>query len=234
MIKTSYILKNRIKNSFSKSAKTYNNWAIPQDEVAKKLISFSNINLNGNAVDIGCGTGLITNCLMKRFTSLNITGIDISTKMLSHYEHINPNSIHCDMELLPFVDNCFNHSFSSFSLHWTNIKKSLSEMIRITSDYIFIAIPINGSIPEFRFPFPNAHDLYDIIGQFNLKVIVDKTIKVKIPFSGIDLIKYFHYTGTTVNPSKDNYTKCKLDELANRCKNKNFEYIVLFLVLKKI
>ncbi|MEI1279630.1 class I SAM-dependent methyltransferase [Leptospira venezuelensis] len=51
------------------------------------------IPLNGNVLDLGCGPGNITNYLFRKRNDLNISGIDISDKMIILAKKNNPECI---------------------------------------------------------------------------------------------------------------------------------------------
>ena len=224
-------------SSFSRSAKTYNEWAIPQNEVAYFLSQLiESQTLSGNILDAGCGTGLLSRHLLKRDQNINILGVDISQDMLNLYQTVNPLTLYSDMESLPFVDEHFDHTLSSFSLHWTDILKSIKELIRVSSKYISFALPIDGSLEDFKFPFPCSEKIFQLLEANNVSITHWECHQVKIPFTNMDLIKYFHYTGTSINSSnrKGLMNHEKLNETIKRFQDKEFYYIILYVVGKKI
>ncbi len=193
------INKNRLIKSFSKSANTYNQWAIPQYQVAEHLINCLDKNtFSGKILDAGCGTGIITNHIKHLFPEANITGIDISPKMIDNYNSIYGQGILNDMQNLSFQDNYFDHCISSFSLHWTDFKKSLSEIIRVSNKFISFALPIEGSFISNNFPFPKKEDIILSCINYGLSIQFKTIQKINIPYQGLDLLKYFHYTGTSL------------------------------------
>ncbi len=118
------ILKENIKNSFSKAAKTYDNYAFIQRNIAEKLISFINQeDKYKKIVELGCGTGCYSGFLRKRFLDSAILSIDISQEMTDIASKKNPSiqCINADIETLAldFFDD-FDFITSNSVIHWLN------------------------------------------------------------------------------------------------------------------
>lgn len=229
--------KDKINKSFSKSSNTYDYWAKPQQDVAKQLISLiRSWDLSGKILDLGCGTGLLTNLLYQLNPDLDVFGIDISSKMIKCYSKINSKGCHGDMESLQFENNYFETTLSSFALHWTDLSKSIPELVRVTSKRFAITLPIYGSIPDFKFPFPKKEKIIEFLTQQEVKIELIETKLIPIPYQGLDLIKYFHYTGTTANPSNKIGLGSKkwIQHWIKYCSDKNFYFKLLYLIGYKI
>jgi len=175
----------------------YESWAQPQIEVASLLYSFCERDtLKDTVLDAGCGTGLLTKQLLNGAAKLDVTGLDLSEEALRAYEKINGKSVAGNLEQMPFEDDDFYHCLSSFALHWTNLSKSLPELIRVTKAYLSIALPVKGSLNAFDFPFPQEEEVLSILQSAGLKKLRFDIQKHAIPYQGVDFVRYFHYTGT--------------------------------------
>lgn len=230
--KKSFLNKEKIVNSFSKSAKTYEKWAIPQNQVAQYLALRSNKSTSkGKILDAGCGTGFLTKHLLDINPSLDIYGLDISHDMLVNYSNVNSKIMLGDMESLPFDDESFYHTLSSFSLHWTDLEKSLPELVRVTTHYLSFALPIKGTLPDFNFPFPERDFILDILQKNKIQIKHSKTYQEKIGFSGLELLKYFHFTGTMYNQAGrvGLFSKSWLESWVQQYQHKEFFYIILYV-----
>lgn len=75
-----------IKRRFGKSAKTYDNYADIQNRVALTLNSQINSKAPKDILEIGCGTGLLSSEIIKKFPEANFTFTDNSKDMLETAE----------------------------------------------------------------------------------------------------------------------------------------------------
>ena len=131
--------KNKIIYSFDKKASSYDKYSLVQDEVARRLCDrLSSITIKPmNILDIGCGTGYLSNMLFKLYPHANITCLDISLNMLeeSHKKNSSLNYVLSDAENMPFKNNKFDLIVSSFTLHWCfEIEKIFFDIHRFLKD----------------------------------------------------------------------------------------------------
>jgi ubiquinone/menaquinone biosynthesis C-methylase UbiE len=108
----------------------------------QKEIKFSEFK---NMIDVGCGTGALCSVLKQK--GLDVTGIDLSKKMLNIAMKKRENeSIHFIrtniLDGLPFEDNSFDVSIASYVAHGLDEderKIVYDEMSRITKNLVIIA-----------------------------------------------------------------------------------------------
>jgi len=68
---------------FSRAARSYNAWSEPQQRMAERLMaSLDAIERPESILDIGCGTGILTECLDSAYPNSRITAIDIAGGMI--------------------------------------------------------------------------------------------------------------------------------------------------------
>ncbi len=75
--------------NFNQKAKIYEKISISQQQAANKLLSMTSINKNDIVLDVGCGSGYLTE-LVKKITP-NVSGFDISENMIQEAKHLRPN-----------------------------------------------------------------------------------------------------------------------------------------------
>ena len=214
-------MKKSLKLQFSRAVKTYEKWAIPQRESAKILVDL--IKPFGRVLDLGCGTGFVSELLKE----CDLVGLDISEEMLRTYTKRFKKGVVGNAEVLPFKDESFDFTLSNFSLHWTDWKRSIREALRVSKVGVGIAIPVEGSVSFSEFPFPKVED---ILKNFNPEFY--ELRELEIPFTGLELIKFFHYTGTANYKGKKRFIPPK--RLENFAKNLRKEkFVVLFFYIKK-
>ena len=143
-----------IAKSFSNAAHSYDAWALPQTIVAKKLCSLLPEKAS-HILDLGCGTGLMTDLVRQRYPVAFITGVDPAEGMIQQCtkrfasdkraafilntaeRYVSPSAF----DLI--VATCSMHWFSDKQKALSNIRASLTR-----EGQIAVAIPIIGSLPE--------------------------------------------------------------------------------------
>lgn len=214
-------MKRSLRLQFSRAAKTYDEWAIPQKKSAEILVKLSKP--YGKVLDLGCGTGFVS----EHLKGCSVIGLDISEEMVKAYKERFGIGIVGNAEELPFKNESFDFVLSNFSLHWTDWRKSIKEALRVAKRGVGVAMPVEGSVSFSEFPFPKAQE---VLETFKPKVF--EVREISIPFKGFDLIRFFHYTGTANYRGKKGLIPPKrLSKFAKGLKKERF--IVLFFYIKK-
>ncbi|AAC07859.1 methyltransferase domain-containing protein [Aquifex aeolicus] len=213
-------MKNTLGRQFSRATETYEKWAVPQRKSAKILVEF--VKPSGLVLDLGCGTGFVSEFV----NDCEVVGLDISEGMAKAYREKFRKVVIGNAENLPFKDRSFDFVLSNFSLHWSDWRKSIREALRVCKNFVGVAIPVYGSVSFSEFPFPKAEEILEEFKPQEFKII-----NLEIPFRGMELIKFFHYTGTANFTGKKNFkTKRELIKLSKDLEKEYFK--VLFLKLK--
>ena len=74
-------INNDIKEFFNIKASHWDNESKPDDDLLKAIFEITGIKNNMKVLDIGCGTGVLFDSLLK-YNPIEIVGVDISDKML--------------------------------------------------------------------------------------------------------------------------------------------------------
>ncbi|MCS6998941.1 MAG: methyltransferase domain-containing protein [Aquificaceae bacterium] len=176
---------------FSRACKSYEDWAVPQRQTAERLKELEEV--SGTVLDLGCGTGFLSEGFQK------VVGVDIAMGMVRVYRDRFGRVVLGDAHDLPFKNKSFDAVLSNFTLHWTQIERSIPEAMRVCRGLFICALPVEGSLPQLGYPFPSVSHIRTLLeskGRIRKFFLED----VLVPFQGWDLIKFFHYTGSSYNP----------------------------------
>lgn len=167
------IIKQQIANKFNQTANNYNSAALAQMSIANNLINrYQLIKQSGKIIlDVGCGTGLATQQLARRFANSQVYGLDLAPAMLSVARQKPMDNLHylcADMEQLPLPDNSVDWVFSNFSLHWSlNLAQTLQEIYRVLKldGLLMFTIPGLNTFNELKYSWQMA-DQYQHVNDF--------------------------------------------------------------------
>ncbi len=110
----------RVKQSFSKSAKSYAQNAGLQRDVSEHLIQrFARCRVPGAMLDIGCGTGFTTVEAARRWPMASIASLDIAYPMAAEAKRSGLRmALAADAVALPFRPGTFDAVVSSLAFQW--------------------------------------------------------------------------------------------------------------------
>lgn len=115
-----------ISNAFHQCAAGYEAAAVAQRAIGSQLFErLSYLKIEPRYVlDLGCGTGLLTKQLKKRYPNAMVVGIDFAEAMVSKAKaqqgwRSHPKWLRADMHALPFANGVFDLVFSNQTFHWS-------------------------------------------------------------------------------------------------------------------
>jgi len=127
-------------NAFNRHAADYEKAAKVQCEIGERLFErLDYLKIEPRYIlDLGCGTGLFTLKLKKKYPTAQVIGIDLAYLMLleskkkqGFWRHKWP-LLNADMAALPFADGVFDLVFANQVIHWTSpLAKVMSELNRV-------------------------------------------------------------------------------------------------------
>jgi malonyl-CoA O-methyltransferase len=113
------------RRNFENSANTYDAAAILQQEVARRLLErLDYIKIQPQlAVDLGCGTGQITEALLKQYPKTQVIALDLAINMLAKARKKGswlrkPMAVCADVNQLPLQSHHVDLIISSLMLQW--------------------------------------------------------------------------------------------------------------------
>lgn len=137
--------KRRVRASFSQAASGYDAVAVLQREIGRRLLErLDLVKLAPRRIlDVGCGTGTLTQHLVKRYKGAEVIGLDFAEDMLhaacrrrgTWERWFGRQSFLCaDAEFLPLADGSVDLIFSNLTLQWCEtLDRTFAEFRRVLS-----------------------------------------------------------------------------------------------------
>lgn len=136
----------------------YDAHCILQYNTAMKMLEEFSFEPNNIVLDIGSGSGKITNQIAQLVPDGHVTGVDISEKMVDFsrgkYQACNLDFTHCDI-----LDMRYENQFDAIVSFWT---LSWVENQALAFSNITHALKPDG---KFLIMYPMRHDAYDVAEQ---------------------------------------------------------------------
>lgn len=131
--------KRRVRHAFDESAASYDDFAVLQREVGRRLLErLELLRVKPAAiVDIGAGTGHATGALLRRYRGSHVVALDVAMSMLRRARRAGnwlrrPSPVCGDAESLPLASGCVDMIHSNLTLQWCNdLDRALREMRRV-------------------------------------------------------------------------------------------------------
>jgi len=129
-----------VKKSFNRHARTYDQNARLQGALGNTLLQFLNGSVCAAAriLDIGMGTGIMTESLAEKYPAAHIHGCDIATNMLAHARRKDSLCLRQDLfvaadtEFLPYRENSFDLALSGCTFQWLeDEERAFREVFRV-------------------------------------------------------------------------------------------------------
>lgn len=147
--------KHAVAQSFSRAADSYDDVASIQRWVINRLLQSMESPQGVNRVlDIGCGTGQLTDRVNQRFAPHTLIGLDIAEGMTRAAKARTSLPAICgDAEVMPFPDNFFHVLVSSFALQWCpDVQQVFAEAHRVlhAQGRFYFTLPVEGTLAELK------------------------------------------------------------------------------------
>ena len=105
-------------------------------------------------LDAGCGEGFLCDAIKQRLPEARITGVDFSQGAIDYAAQRFPDAAKygtADIHALPCADRSFDIVVCSQVLeHLDNPDKAVREIIRVSSGYILISVPLEPYFKWFK------------------------------------------------------------------------------------
>ena len=238
--------KDLIKKRFAKNLDTYNKNARIQTRMAEKLLSFADKKEYENILEIGCGTGLLTQLAASKLAYKNYTANDIVENCREYIKEISPKiNFICD-DIEKFIkndENKYDLIISNAVFQWI---ENFEEFIYSLQTHL----NPNGSLIFSTFGIENFREIYHVLGKSlpykgvkeyeaifkNTPHIIEEEIRVLAFQTPKDILKHIKNTG--VNALNETYwTKSDMQNFENGYRNfcsgtPTLTYNPIYIVIK--
>ncbi|MDR1334285.1 MAG: methyltransferase domain-containing protein [Holosporaceae bacterium] len=233
--------KNQIKTAFSRAAETYDLAAEVQTLSSTHLCEMIEVPFSPQKIlDIGCGTGITSVEMMKKYPQAHYTLCDISEKMIDEAKRKikkDAQFIVCDAEKYDFPEK-YDLGISNLALQWFESPHDFIEKILGHCRFFAFSTLIEGSFCDWRKnledcgTFSGAYPSSEDIIRACRRCGVLKRHEIKkydLQFESMfESAKYFKKLGATANFTNKNGT---LSALRRHNQNITLNYEVFFALL---
>jgi malonyl-CoA O-methyltransferase len=216
------IRKQKIENSFGSKVASYNRHAFLQKESAQKLCFFLPEIAPLKILEIGCGTGFLTQELQKKYPESEILSIDISKEMIKA----------CTQKFLGYNNFQFNvmdgehfHSSEKFDLIISNLSiqwfekplQGLKDLTKFLTDdgVLFYTTIGKKSFQEWKDILTNLNLSSGIIGSPDYEGIFQEDKKIISYKNSLDFLRNFKKIGA--HQPRPDYVPLTSSQLKQAC-----------------
>lgn len=197
--------KDLIQKRFAKNLDTYNDNAKIQKKMAERLLSFLDRKDFDDILEIGCGTGFLTQLVNEKFSFKTYTANDIVESCEKYVKEINPkiNFIPADIEkAVENSDKKYDLIISNAAFQWVeNLESFIKLLVSKLNDGGVLLFSTFGpeNFREVNFvlgktlPYYSANELQEIIKDY--KNIVEQEMHVMAFKTPKDILKHIKSTG---------------------------------------
>lgn len=215
--------KEQIEKSFGSKVVSYDRHAFLQKRSAKKLADFLPDTQPAKILEIGCGTGFLTEEIQKKYPQANILGIDISQDMVAAcrqkftgYQNLSFDV--CDGENFK-SENKFDLIVSNLTIQWFDdpvrgIYKQKNNLSN-KGKFFFSTIGPDG-FQEWKETLNDINLASGIIGAPGYPYIFDEDKEIIEYKNALDFLRSFKKIGA--HQPRENYQSLSRRQLLKACK----------------
>jgi malonyl-CoA O-methyltransferase len=198
----------RVKAHFDRAAATYDEAAVLQAEVARRLVErLCLFSVKPQRIlDMGCGTGYLTQLIAKAFPQAEIVALDLSPAMLAMTQHrfkqlrpwyqcwrARPNIrlVEGDMRALPFEKGAFDLVISNMVIQWADDLDAVFQGVRhvLADEGLFLFTSFGpDTLKELRAAWRQVDPQHDYVSDFiDMHDAGDGLVRARFGFPVMDV-----------------------------------------------
>ena len=169
----SLVDKSQVEKHFGHSAATYRQGAQLQRLVGTRLLDLLQSDSDGICLDLGCGPGLFSESLNRKFPTL--LSLDLSLDMLKQNVRAH-NRVRVDGHALPFCNESVDAVFSSLMVQWCDFERVIGQIYGALKPggQAVISTLITGTLFELASAWSKVNDDRHIHDYLDLEYIKHK------------------------------------------------------------
>ena len=220
--------KDLIRKRFSKNLETYSENAVIQRKMALKLMSYLNNTKFNNILEVGCGTGFLTELADKNLEFQNYTAIDIVYECENYVKNINSDITFLAEDIEKFLSKNaqkYDLIISNASLQWVDdFEQVLKNLLNSLNPYGILLFSTFGRenfreisfLSEATLDYLSVSDLKKMFSDFD--TIIEEELHIMSFKSPKEVLKHFQLTGVNAINSEI-WTKKDLKNFENGYNN---------------
>ncbi|MFV1993264.1 MAG: malonyl-ACP O-methyltransferase BioC [Acidiferrobacterales bacterium] len=180
----------KLRRRFASAAKTYDEAAVLQREVADRLLERLEYikQVPQVILDVGCGTGYCTRLLAKKYPQAFVAGFDITHPMLirannkRRWFRRGPAYVTADAHIIPVKSNSVDLIFSNLVLQWCDQASVFNEFARVLKPGGLVMFSTFGpdTLMELRMAWASVDDNQHVHDFLDMHNIGDDLVHVKL------------------------------------------------------
>ncbi len=213
-----------IAKRFKKSLKSYNQNAKIQKRMAERLVSFLETSKFDSILEIGCGTGILTEIINQKLAFKQYTTNDIVPECEEYIKEINPEIKFAAGD----IEECIKLSNMKYDLIISNASFQWIDNLKEFLNLLVNKLKPEGYILFSSFGKENFREIYHVLGKqlhyyscSELKVllqqytpVIEEEIHILSFKNSKDVLKHIQLTGVNAI-SEENWSKKDLQNFEN-------------------
>jgi len=199
-----------IQRAFDQAANTYDKYALLQEHIGERLVSFIANAYYARIIDLGCGTGNITQRLAASCQYDTLHAVDLSPSLLQIAEtRLASHKGRCflmNFDKLEPSFKCYDLVFSNMALHWSeHFSATISSlgMRTVPNGMIAFSIPLKGTFRELGDQFhvrnmPAPHEVSTALNFAGFPYFLTRQESYSLHFQNtLDTLRSIRMIGAT-------------------------------------
>lgn len=240
------VSKQKIKQCFNKAAETYDAHSHIQHHTGCTLISSIKkiIQQANNILELGCGTGFISELLAKQIPFQHFEAVDIADQLLikarERLRYAGVTVYEKDFDTLTITNHRYQLIFSNMSLQWSvAFKKTMQTIFQLlTEDGLFACtLPLAGTFDELPVSSRNHFFTFDFLCtqliSAGYELLFAHNEQYQMPFaSPLEALRSIKATGAHY-VKQSNATSRGLSAWTRHCNTNALTYCIGYFIARK-